>query len=190
MNLEKQLTTLFARNWWVLLLRGLVAIAFGLLAWTQPGIALASLVLLFGAFTLADGILSVWAAIAGRHEHEHWILLLLGGLLSIAIGNLVFFSPALSALALLFVIAAWAIARGVLEIVTAIRIRKEIEGEWMLILSGMASVIFGFILMTQPEAGAIGLLWLIAFYSLLVGIAMVVLSFRLRDIGKKIPPAA
>jgi uncharacterized membrane protein HdeD (DUF308 family) len=96
----------------------------------------------------------------------------------------------LSALALLFVIAAWAIAKGVLEIVTAIRIRKEIEGEWMLILSGVASVVFGFILMTQPEAGAIGLLWLIAFYSLLVGISMVVLSFRLRNIGQKIPPAA
>ena len=182
MNLiEKHLATILFRNWWVLLLRGLIAIAFGLLVWFQPGISLAALVLLFGAYVMADGILGVWTAIAGRAEHEHWWLLLLEGLLGIGVGILTFFAPGITALALLFYIAIWAVATGVLEIAAAIRLRKEIGGEWLLILSGLASVVFGALLVVSPAAGALAVLWLIAAYAIVFGVLLVILAFKARS---------
>jgi len=168
----------------VLLLRGLVAIAFGVLVWFQPGISLAALVLLFGAYSAADGILGVWTAIAERKEREHWALLLIWGLLGIGIGILTFLVPGITALALLFYIAIWAVATGVLEIVAAIRLRKEIEGEWLLILGGLVSVVVGVILMAQPLAGALAVLWLIAIYAVIFGVLLVILAFRVRNFGK------
>lgn len=182
---ENQLATILSRNWWVFLLRGLVAIAFGVLAWVQPAISLAALVLLFGAYTMADGILGVWAAIAGRKEDEHWWVLLLWGLLGIGVGVLTFLAPGITALALLFYIAVWAIATGVLEIVAAIRLRKEIEGEWLLVLGGLASVLFGVILMVQPGVGALSLIWLIATYAIVFGILLVLLAFKVRTLGAR-----
>jgi uncharacterized membrane protein HdeD (DUF308 family) len=179
--IEKQLAAILFRNWWVLLLRGLVAIAFGVLVWLQPGISLAALVLLFGAYSMADGILSIWTAIAERKEREHWGLLLVGGLLGIGVGILTFLVPGITALALLFYIAVWAIATGVLEIVAAIRLRKEIEGEWLLILSGLVSVVFGIVLMARPGAGALAVLWLIATYAVVFGILLVILAFKARS---------
>ena len=110
---EKKLAAILFRNWWVLLLRGLVAIAFGVLVWFQPGISLAALVLLFGAYAMVDGILGVWTAIAERKEREHWGLLLLEGLLGIGVGIMTFIVPGLTALALVFYIAIWAIATGI-----------------------------------------------------------------------------
>ena len=178
---EKKLAAILFRNWWVLLLRGLVAIAFGVLVWFQPAMSLAALVLLFGAYSMADGILSVWTAIAERKEREHWGLLLLGGLLGIGVGILTFLVPGITALALVFYIAVWAIATGVLEIVAAIRLRKEIEGEWLLILSGLVSVVFGVILMAQPGVGALAVLWLIATYAIVFGVLLVILAFKARS---------
>jgi len=181
----KQLATILSRNWWVLLLRGLVAIAFGVLAWLQPGISLATLVLLFGAYTMADGILGIWIAITGRQENEHWWVLLLGGLLGTGIGILTFLAPGVTALALLFYIAVWAVATGVLQIVAAIRLRKEIQGEWLLVLGGLATVVFGVFLMANPGAGALSLLWLIAAYAVAFGILLVLLAFRVRAFGRQ-----
>ncbi len=183
---EKQLSTILSRNWWVLLLRGLIAIAFGILAWLQPGISLAALVLLFGAYIMVDGILGVWTAITGRKEHEAWWVLLLWGLVGIGVGILTFLAPGVTALALLFFVAVWAIATGVLEILAAIRLRKEIKGEWLLIISGLISVVFGFLLMVQPGAGAIALLWLIATYAIIFGVILVILAFKARTFGKKL----
>src|SRR5262245_56734870 len=117
--LEDRLAGILYRNWWLLLLRGLAAIAFGVLTWIQPGISLAALVILFGVYALADGILGIWTAIAGRKNHEYWWVLLLAGLLGVAVGILTFRAPALTAFALLFYIAVWAIGIGVLEIVAA-----------------------------------------------------------------------
>jgi uncharacterized membrane protein HdeD (DUF308 family) len=166
---EKQLATILSRSWWVLLLRGLVAIAFGVVGWLQPGISLAALLLLFGAYSLADGVLHVWSAVAGRHEHEHWWVMLLGGLVGIGVGVVTFVAPGVTALALVLYIAIWAIATGVLGIATAIRLRKEIEGEWLLILAGAVTVAFGVMLMVQPGAGALSLLWPIATYAVFFG---------------------
>jgi len=183
---EKQLSTILSRNWWVLLLRGLIAIAFGILTWLQPGISLAALVLLFGAYIMVDGILGVWTAITGRKEHEAWWVLLLWGLVGIGIGILTFLAPGVTALALLFFVAVWAIATGVLEILAAIRLRKEIKGEWLLIICGLISVVFGFFLMVQPGAGALALLWLIATYAIIFGVILVILAFKARTFGKKL----
>lgn len=183
--IEKRLASILNRSWWLLLLRGLAAIVFGVLTWLQPGISLASLVLLFGAYSMADGILGCWTAIVGRNDHEHWWVLLLGGLLGIGIGILTFLAPGLTALALLFYIAIWAVATGVLEIVAAIRLRKEIQGEFWLVLAGLASVVFGVLLMARPGAGALTVLWLIASYAILFGVLLVILAFKVRSfIGK------
>jgi len=183
--LEKHLATILSRNWWALLLRGLIAIAFGLLTWLQPGVTLAALVLLFGAYTLADGILGVWTAISGRKEHEDWWVLLLWGLLGVGVGILVFFAPGITALALLFYIAIWAIATGVLQIVAAIRLRKVMKNEWWLALSGLASLIFGVLLVVQPGAGALAVLWLIAAWAIVFGVFLVILAFKARAFGKQ-----
>src|SRR4029077_3574689 len=179
-TIKGHLASILSRRWWLLLLRGLIAIAFGVVSWVQPGISLASLVLLFGAYSLADGVLNAWTALEGRREHEHWWVLFLEGLLGIGVGVLTFLAPALTALALLFYIAIWAIATGVLEIVAAIRLRKEIENEWMLVVAGLASVVFGVLLMAQPAAGALALLWLIASYAIFFGVLLLILAFKVR----------
>lgn len=132
-----------------------------------------------------DGILGIWAAITGRNEHESWGVLLLGGLLSTGVGILTFMAPGVTALALLFYIAVWAIATGVLQIVAAIRLRKEMEGEWLLILGGLISVVFGVLLMTNPGAGALSLVWLIGAYAIAFGILLVLLSFKVRTLGAR-----
>ena len=175
-----RLAVILRRSWWMLLLRGLFAIAFGILTWVLPGLSLAALVLLFGAYVTADGILGVWTAIAGRKDHEHWWVLLLWGLLGIAVGLLTFLVPGLTALVLLFYIAIWAIAIGVLQIVAAVRLRKEIQGEWLLILGGVVSVVFGVLLVARPAAGALAVLWLIATYAVVFGVLFVLLAFKMR----------
>lgn len=178
---EENLAAIFLRKWWVLLLRGLISIAFGFLIWVQPGISISALVLMFGAYSMADGILGAWTAVAERKVHEHWVVLLLQGLLGIGVGLLTFLAPGITTLGLLFYIAIWAVATGVLEIVVAIRLRKEIQGEWLLILSGLVSVVFGVVLMVRPGVGALALLWLIATYAIVFGILLVMLAFKARS---------
>jgi uncharacterized membrane protein HdeD (DUF308 family) len=172
---------LLSRNWWALALRGLMAIAFGVVTWLLPGLSLAALVLLFGAYTFADGIVGIWTAIAKRHEHG-WVLLL-WGLVSVAAGLLMLLAPGLAALALLFYIAVWAIATGVLQIVAAIRLRQEIAGEGWFIVGGIASVFFGLLLLVQPGAGALTLLWLIGAYAIMFGVVLEILAFKLRALS-------
>jgi uncharacterized membrane protein HdeD (DUF308 family) len=142
--------------------------------------------LVVGAYALADGILGIWIAIAGRDEHEHRWVLLLWGLIGIGVGILTLLVPGVTALALLFYVAIWAVATGVLQIVAAIRLRKEIEGEWLLILGGIASVVFGAILMARPLAGALALLWLIGTYAVIFGVILVILAFKARTFGKQL----
>lgn len=185
--LEKQLATLLSRNWWVLLLRGLLAIAFGVLAWMQPGITITALALLFGAYAMADGILGIWGSIAGRKVNEDWWILLLWALISIAAGIATFMAPGITAMVLLYFIAAWAIAIGLIQIVSAIRLRKQIRDEWWLILAGLISVAFGALLIFRPGAGAVGMLWVIATYAIFFGILLVFLSFRVRSYAKQAP---
>jgi uncharacterized membrane protein HdeD (DUF308 family) len=183
-GLEKRFAGMISRSWWSLLLRGLAAIVFGVLTWLQPGISLAALVLVFGAYALFDGALAVAAGISGRKRHDKWWIMLLAGLFGLAVGVLTLTRPGVTALALLYYIAIWAVAQGVFEIMAAIHLRKAIRGEWLLILAGIASVVFGVLLMVQPARGALALLWLIATYAIIAGILHVVLAFRVRRFGK------
>jgi len=180
-GLDSTLASILHRGWWLLLLRGLAAIAFGVLTWFQPGISLAVLILFFGVYSLVDGVLSTFTAIGGRKQNEYWWMLLLRGLVGIGVGLITFIAPGVTALALLFYIALWAIATGVLEIAVAIRLRKEIRGELVLMLAGLASVIFGVVLVTRPGAGALALLWLIATYAVVFGVLLVIVALRARS---------
>jgi uncharacterized membrane protein HdeD (DUF308 family) len=168
------------RNWWVLLLRGLLSILFGVLAFVWPGITILTFVFLYGAYALVDGIFAIVAAIRGEGgAGPRWWLAVVG-LLGIAAGIFAFAMPGLTTVALLMLIAAWALVRGVFEIVGAIRLRKEIDNEWMLILSGLLSVAFGAIMLVMPGAGALALVWVIASYAIAIGIMLSILAFRLR----------
>lgn len=182
--IEGKLAGILRRTWWLLLLRGLMAITFGVLSWVQPGISLAALVMLFGVYALIDGVAGVWSSLAGHKDDGHWWVLLLWGVVGVGVGTLTLSAPGITALALLFYIALWAVATGVLQIVAAVRLHKEIEGEWLLALSGLASVAFGVVLMARPMAGAVALLWIIATYAILFGILLVVLAFKARRFGR------
>jgi uncharacterized membrane protein HdeD (DUF308 family) len=143
-----------AKNWWLLLLRGIAAIIFGVLAFAWPGVTLLTLILFYGAFALVDGVLAIIAAITGGAPGPRWWLAIVG-LLGIAAGLLTFLMPGLSALVLLFFIAGWAITTGVFQIIGAIQLRKEIDNEWLLVLGGIISVLFGIGVMVAPGAGAL-----------------------------------
>jgi uncharacterized membrane protein HdeD (DUF308 family) len=168
-----------ARNWWLLLLRGIAAIVFGVLTFFWPGLTLLTLLFLYGAFALVDGILALAAAITGSAPAPRWWLAIVG-LLGLAAGILTFAWPGITALVLLLFIAVWAIAIGIMQIVGAIKLRKEIDNEWLLIFCGVLSVVFGLILIAQPQTGALALAFVIGFYAILEGVGLVGLSMRLR----------
>ena len=168
-----------ARNWWLILLRGIAAVAFGILTFVWPGVTLVTLVLLYGAFAFVDGLLALWAGIAGGAPAPRWWLILVG-LLGIAAGIVTAVLPGMTALLLLYFIAFWAIATGVIQIVGAIRVRKEIDNEWMLIASGVVSVLFGGIVLVAPGAGALGVLFVIGIYAIIYGVMLIGFAFRLR----------
>ena len=170
-----------ARNWGWILLRGIVAILFGVFTLFQPAIALATLVLIFGAYALVDGLSLVVAAIANRKGEKHWGTLLVGGLLGIAAGIVTFLMPNITAIALLAVIAAWAMVVGIAEVVAAIELRKVITGEWLLIVAGLASVAFGVFLIARPAAGALAVAFWIGAYAVVSGVLIMALAFRLRS---------
>jgi uncharacterized membrane protein HdeD (DUF308 family) len=168
------------RNWWAVALRGVAAIIFGILAFAMPVATLGALVLLFGAYALVDGVFNVIAAVSGRSGARPWWALVLSGVVSIAAGLATFFMPGLTALALMYLIAAWAIVTGVLQIVAAVRLRREIDNEWWLGLSGGISVAFGVFVMLAPGAGALALVLWIGAYALVLGAVLVALGLRLR----------
>jgi uncharacterized membrane protein HdeD (DUF308 family) len=168
-------------NWWLLLLRGIVAIAFGAAAFAWPGLTLLMLTYLWGAYALNDGIFALWAVATGQGGElvPRWWLVVFGAT-SIVAGLLTFFWPGMTTLLLLIFIAGWALATGVLQIWGAIQVRKEIESEWMLALAGLLSIAFGLYLITQPDMGAKAVVWSIAWFSVLVGCTYVALAFRLK----------
>jgi uncharacterized membrane protein HdeD (DUF308 family) len=168
-----------AKNWWLLLLRGIAAIVFGALALVWPGLTLLTLILFYGAFVLTDGVIATIAAIVGAAPAGRWWLALVG-ILGIATGVLTFMWPGMTALVLLFVMAGWAIAIGAAQIIGAIRLRKEIDNEWFLILSGVISVLFGVGVLLMPGAGALALVWLIGIYAIIAGALYIGLAFRLK----------
>jgi uncharacterized membrane protein HdeD (DUF308 family) len=178
------LLTTFANHWWVLLLRGIAAVLFGILAFVWPGLTLVALVILYGVYAIIDGVTAIF--VAGR-ARAWWMVF--AGVLGIIAGVLTFIFPGITAFWLLILIASWAIVRGIFEIVEAIQLRKELTNEWMLILGGVLSIIFGVVLFLNPATGALAMVWLIGAYTLVFGIMMIVLSFRLRGLRQPQPAA-
>lgn len=172
-----------AKHWWALALRGVAAIVFGILAFAWPGITILSLVMLYGAYALVDGVFSIFAAIGGGTPAPRWWLAVVG-ILGILAGLIAFANPVLVGFYLLWFIGAWAIVSGVMEIMGAIRLRKEIDNEWWLILHGVISVIFGIFLFAEPLTSALALIWVIGAYAVAAGVIMIALAFRLKGHAK------
>lgn len=176
---DPTLANLLGRNWWLILLRGIAAILFGFLALAWPGATMVTLIAFFGAYVLIDGVLALVAAFrGGTGVSRGWLIFT--GLLGVAaaIGSVLY--PGLTALALVLFIGSWSVVRGIFEIVGAIQLRKEIRGEWLLILSGIVSIIFGAIVWLMPGPGALAIVWLIGAYSLAFGALLTALAFRVR----------
>lgn len=175
--------------WWIFLIKGIIGILFGLVALLMPGLAIASLVMAFGVYAIVDGASTLWAAIKGRKIDGQWWLLALEGLLGVVLGWMALSSPATVSLAFLVFFAVWAIFGGLFRIFTAIRLRKEIEGEWFLIAGGVISLLFGAFLLTQPVAGLVGMIWMIGAFALVVGLLLVMLALKARGFARKVAAA-
>lgn len=170
------------RHWWVPVIRGIAAVVFGVIAFVYPGITIATLVLFFGAWVLIDGIFRVVGAIGHRASDPDWGWHIVIGIVGIIVGLLTFHAPQITALALIIYIAAWALMVGATEIAFAIKLRREIKGEWFLILMGLASIIFAILLLWNPIAGAAAVIWLIAWYAVILGILAIFFGFRLKTL--------
>jgi uncharacterized membrane protein HdeD (DUF308 family) len=181
------MTFALARNWWSLAIRGNLGIVIGLISFVWPGITLMALVFLFAGYALVEGLVSFTGAVRAAQAHERWAALLIEGLLGIAAGIITFLWPGITALGLVYVIAAWAILTGVAEVVAAVRLRKYISGEWLLALAGIASVAFGVLVAAVPMAGALVIAIWFGAYTMFFGIMLLVLGFRLRTWEKALP---
>jgi len=174
-----------ARNWWALALRGVLGMLFGVFTFVAPAAALAALVLLFGAYALVDGVFNIVAALRDARGDRGWWALLLSGVAGVVAGLIAFAAPAFTALVLLYMIAAWALVTGALEIATAIRLRRHITGEWLMALNGALSIVFGGLVMVAPVVGALALVLLVGAYAFVSGLLLVALGFRLRGVARQ-----
>jgi uncharacterized membrane protein HdeD (DUF308 family) len=187
------MVTAVSKYWWVLLLRGILAILFGLAIWLMPGMTLVILVTIFGAYALVDGAMAIFLSFSSRNTDKDWGKHLIEGILGVIFGVLVLTWPELavvtSSITILVLIAFWAISTGVLQIISAIQLRKEIDNEFWLGLSGLISVIFGFVILRFPLGSALALTWLIGVYSVVFGVFFIMLAFRVRGLGSTSAPA-
>jgi uncharacterized membrane protein HdeD (DUF308 family) len=174
---------LISRSWWVILLRGLAALAFGAIAFAWPGISLLALIFVYGVYAMADGITAVAAAFTSAQGSQR-VWCILGGVVSIAAGVVAFGWPGLTGITLVIVIGAWSIVRGITEIAAGISLRKVIPNEWLLILGGAISILLGAALVALPGPGALALLWWIATWAVVFGLILIVWSFRLRSLAR------
>jgi uncharacterized membrane protein HdeD (DUF308 family) len=178
-TLSDDMSALLARNWWVIGLRGLFAIAFGAIALLMPGVTLAALVLLFAAYMLVDGVLAIVAALRAARRHERWGLLVLEGVVDLIAGGIAFFWPLITIVALIYLTAAWAIVSGALLLAASFRLNIA-HGRWLMFFGGAASTVWGILLIAWPLAGALVLVWWLSAYALFFGGALLVLAFQLR----------
>ncbi len=169
-----------ARNWWALLIRGIAAVIFGILAFLWPGITLVVIGILFGAYAFVDGVFAIVAAVRAAQAHERWWPFVLEGIVGWIIAAITFYDVGITLFALYITIAAWAFITGILEIAAAVQLRKSIANEWLLILAGICSILFSILMFWRPFAAALAIIWIIAAYAVVFGIMMIALSFRLR----------
>lgn len=175
-----------AQSWGWIVLRGVAAILFGVLSFAWPGLTLTALVIVWGAYALADGLLALVAAFKIKDSGKPMWSLVVVGLLGLAAGLVTFIRPGMTALVLLAFIAGWALATGIFQVATAIRLRKWIENEWLMIVSGLLSIGFGVIMLMRPGAGALAVVWIIGWYATLFGVLLVMLGFRLRGLASNL----
>jgi uncharacterized membrane protein HdeD (DUF308 family) len=181
---------LLFKNWWMLLLKGGLLILFGILAMLNPGITLTVFVVWFAIFMMFDGVISLIGVLSNwKTEEDKW-LLVAEGILSLLLGFLVYRTPETFVSFIAFLISFWAIFSGISRIAMAIQLRKEIEGEGWLILSGILSILFGIIVFAQPGIGIATLMMIIAVFAIIVGILLIMLSLKLRKSGKLIEEKA
>ncbi|MBV8602433.1 MAG: HdeD family acid-resistance protein [Candidatus Eremiobacteraeota bacterium] len=175
-------------HWWALLIRGIVAILFGIVCFAETGAAIYALVLIIGAFFVIDGVLMVVGAIrsSSASNTAQWWWQIIGGIVGIAAGVLTFMWPGITALTLTIFVGAWAIVTGIFELMTAIRLRKVIPNEWLWIINGILSIILGVLIFMYPGGGIVALTWLLGFYAILAGITMLALAFRLRGLAHNV----
>jgi uncharacterized membrane protein HdeD (DUF308 family) len=167
----------------MLALRGLIAIIFGVLAFALPGMTLLTLVILFGAYAIVNGIVALIHAFSAPKGYPRFGALIFTGLISLAAGVLAFIWPGITALSLVLLIAAWAIVNGISEIATAVRLRRVIAHEWLLALAGVLSVLLGIVMLLQPGVGALALVWWIGAFAIAFGVLLVALALRVRRVG-------
>lgn len=170
------------RYWWQLLLRGVLALIFGILTFLWPGITLLVLVYLFAAWALLDGIFSAVAAFEERRVYPRWWALLIEGILGIVIGVLAFLWPGVTIVVFLSLIAIWTIITGIMEVSAAIMMRRATTGEWLLAIAGILSIIFGLFMFFEPRVFALAIVWLIAAFAIVFGIALIARAFALRSL--------
>jgi uncharacterized membrane protein HdeD (DUF308 family) len=178
------MTFQLSQNWWLILVRGILAVLFGILVLISPPLyALEVLVIIFGIYALVDGIVTLISCVTNRGQHKRWWVTVLEGIFGIALGAIALLYPLLASLALVLYFALWAIATGAFELIAAVELRKEIKGEWLLALSGVLSIVFGILVYVTPLIGMVIMVWLIGIYALLFGITLIGLSFRVRNIA-------
>jgi uncharacterized membrane protein HdeD (DUF308 family) len=175
-----------ARNWWSIALRGVLAIIFGAIAFILPGATMLSLVLVFAAYAVVDGVLAITSAVRSARRHERWSLLVLEGLVDVVAGEIAFLWPGLTLLTFVLLIAAWALLTGGLMTVAAFRLQQD-HGRWWLVSGGVASIIYGALLIAAPLIGALVLTWWLGAYALVFGVLLLILAFRLRSIPVRTP---
>ncbi len=180
---DQAASSLLAQSAWVPLVRGIAALLFGLVALFWPGIALPVLVALFGIYAFVDGLFALVLSFRMASRHDHWIALLLGGIVGISVGIFTFRAPGLTAVALVYAVGIWAFVTGMMQIVAAFQLRKQISGEWALGLGGVISVIFGWLLFAQPLAGVVTLVWLVGLYGIFFGCLMIYAGIQLHRLA-------
>jgi uncharacterized membrane protein HdeD (DUF308 family) len=182
--------TILSRSWWAVALSGVAAVLFGILTLSWPRLAVATLVIFFGAFALVDGISSIITAVEGIELHRMWGWPLAHGIAGVLAGLVAFAWPRLTAVVLLLVIAVWAIVAGAAQIFAAIELRRDLNNEWIMIAGGALSVLFGVVVILRPGAGALALIGLIGIFAILLGVTRISLGFRLRSLQHKLASAA
>jgi uncharacterized membrane protein HdeD (DUF308 family) len=184
---DDAMSNLLAQNWWAIALRGIFAIIFGIIALFMPGAALLALVLLFAAYMVVDGILAIVAAVRAARQHERWGWLIVEGIVDLIAGGIAVVWPLATVIAFVLLMGAWAIVSGALLLAASFRLHVP-HGRWLMALGGTISVIWGFLLIVWPPIGALALIWWMAAYALLFGVALIVLAFRLRGRRYAAPP--
>jgi uncharacterized membrane protein HdeD (DUF308 family) len=184
---SEEMSAALARNWWAIALRGVLGIVFGLIALFFPGPTMLSLVIVFSAYMLVDGVLAIVAAVRAARRHERWGLLVLEGIVDIAVGVIAFAFPGGAVLAFVLLVAAWAVVTGALMLAAAFRLKLD-HGRWWLVLGGLASIVYGALLVIAPLIGAVVLTWWLGAYALMFGVFLLIAGIKLRSRCAELPP--